>query len=382
MDVNAIGTSGKMFKDAKVKSFNQISKITDGVHQHRIIAGPMLVETIYYPVVVEQDGKFVQSVRSIVRPEDGCIIDSIARLDEEVTKKAMLEEGVSEDEIKKYRSSLRPSRTYRFLVFDRDEDGAGTPTVRVFDYAFSVKTALEKLQATQNKREPNFLEFGLLFMYDVYITRSKKEGQKNDMYATEYSVTPELDSLKKLKEKIPVSWLNWTPDSGEACPYNLEDYFTDDELQAIQDYPQDLTELCVADTPQQIAEKLKKNPIYLEAKHIWGGKKNTSMFPVLTVDTAVAQLEAFAEEVLLLQPPSEVGEPEKKSRKIVAPKKEEAQEAEIVDEQVPVEEEPKKPSLKISKPAAAPAAKPVAPVAKPVAPASAVAPKKKIWGAK
>jgi len=280
MEVTKINTSKKLFDEAKVKTFAEIGKLKEGTATHRVITGPILVETIWYPTVAEKDGKVAQSMRTIVRPSDGCILDEMAILDEKIMKAKMVEEGVSADDVKKYRSALRPQRAFRFLVFDRDADNEGTPTVRVYDYPKTIKEQLESLQGTMSKKHPGYLEYGLVFMYDCYFTKTI-DKDKSATYGTDYKTAVVTDTLPLMKQmKIPVDWLNWTPDSGKPCPWKFEDFFTEDELKSISDYDKDLETLCKPDSEDEIAEKLTKNPIYLEAKFMFGDRKGETMFPM------------------------------------------------------------------------------------------------------
>jgi len=284
MDVLKVNTSRKAFEKASGKDFPEIGKLKDGVNHFRIIAGPQKVETIWYPTMIEREGKMQQTVRTVVRPAEGCILDNLVKLDEDLTKKAMVSEGLDQDTVKKYRSALRPQRAFRFLVFDRTADNEGKPTVRIYDFPYTVKDQLEALQNTVSQKNKGFLEYGLIFMYDVYVTREKNESIKNLQHSIDYktAVVQDTTPLFVKKQHVPISHLDWDSESGAPCPWNYEDYFTPEELEAIAEYDKDLGTLCKPDTEEEITEKLKKNPIYLDAKFLWGDRKGDKMFPIFT----------------------------------------------------------------------------------------------------
>lgn len=316
MDFTQIDTSKSRFEKAKVQTFSEIGKLKDGVNTHRIITGPVTVETNWYPTIVEKEGKLIQSVRTIVRPPDGTVLDDIAKLDEQLTRKRMAEDNCSSDEIKKFRSALRPNRAYRFLVFDREADNQGAPTVRPFDYPFTVKDHLETLQNTKAQKHPGFLEFGLVFMYDVYISRVKDTTKKVLHYSIDYTVQVVTDTLPLVtkQQRIPTSWLDFVMGSGQS-PWKWEDYFTEQELTAISEYDKDLDTLCKTDTPESAQEKLSKNPIFLDAKHLWGDRKGQPMFPVLNSPQGRELLLEGYKEMLMLEAPGEVQEVPKQEGK-------------------------------------------------------------------
>ena len=105
MELRNINTSQEKFDSTKSGGFQEIGRLKEGVSTHRVITGPMSVSTIWFPTIIEKEGKLIQSVRAVVRPPEGCVIDELAKLDEEATRKKMREEGASDEEIKKFRSS-------------------------------------------------------------------------------------------------------------------------------------------------------------------------------------------------------------------------------------------------------------------------------------
>jgi hypothetical protein len=301
MELSKTGTSQKQFDDANKAKFAEIGKLKDGVSQHRVIAGPMRVDTIWYPTLVQKDGETVQGIRQIVRPDSGTVLDSIVKFDESLTKQVMKQQGESEDDIKKYKSPLRANSAYRFLVFDRDADNGGKPTLRLFDYPFSVNSQLQDLQTTKSKKHPGMLEYGLLVMYDVMIEKAKDPKIKNPIFATKYTTKPVTETLPLVThngQKIPIEWLNISPGQKNS-PWKLEDYLTEEEIAAILEYKGDLAEACQADTEEEIAAKLEKFPIYLHAQIAWGENKGQPMFPLLSQPEILEKLSDFGNFLLL-----------------------------------------------------------------------------------
>lgn len=326
MELRNINTSQEKFDSTKSGGFQEIGRLKEGVSTHRVITGPMSVSTVWFPTIVEKEGKLIQSVRAVVRPPEGCVIDELAKLDEEATRKKMREEGASDEEIKKFRSSLRPKTTYRFLVFDRELDAEGAPTVRVFEYPYSIKDQLEALQKTKSKKHPGFLEFGLIFMYDLYIEKVKDPKIKNALYATSYAAQVVTDTLPFVtkQQRISESWLNPKGD----LPWKLEDYFTEQELQAIIEFPKELDDFCKPDSQEDIVKKLTDFPIFVNAVHQSGDMKNTPMFPALMDPEIQEQVMEKYKEILMLKEAEIVEEPKKLSNpaKLGAPKVEIQQE--------------------------------------------------------
>jgi len=293
-----VGTTRQHFEEARGSAFSRVGKIDEGTHTHRVIVGPVSVDTLWYPTLMEiERDKVVQTYRTLVRPSEGWFLDKVAKLDEQITRENLMSGGVSEEESKKYRSPLRTNRMFRFLVFDRDQDGGGAPTVRAFDYPFTVKDKLEKLQTQKNQKNPQYLEYGLVFMFDVYIIRGKKQNvkSKDEKILTEYDVQAVRESISALPQ-IPSAFASWKPDSGEPCPWNLGEYFTPAELKAIEDYPGELEDLCKSSLPEEVLEQLKKFPIYLDAKYSFGDKKNDPMFPYLMEQEGYEKLASTLQE--------------------------------------------------------------------------------------
>lgn len=341
MEFNKMGTSADQFEKAKGQGFAEIGKLKEGVSTHRIIVGPVRVETVWYPTLVEQNGELVQSMRTIIRPEGGYLLDPLVKMDEELTKRAMREDGgFSDDEIKVYRCPLRPGIAFRFLVFDRDLDNAGKPTVRVFDYPFTVKKFAEDLQTAKSKKHPGFLECGLIWMFDCNITKTV-DPKKSSLYGTDYTMMPVMDTLPAMRQiQIPIEWMNWTEASGKPCPWKWEDFFTEDELTAINEFDSDLSKLAKSNTEEEIIEKLTKNPIYLHGTFAFGDKKGTPMFPVLCQPEVVEKLQEAYGKYLLVekkdvalaqkQAPKQIGEGTQKPKQNVM-------EAKIIEETPTIE---------------------------------------------
>jgi hypothetical protein len=326
------------------------------------------------------------------------------KMDEEIMKAAMVEAGNSPDEVKKYRSAVRPKTVFWYLVFDREADGGGKPVLRPYEFPMQVKDALAALQTLQSKKRPGMLENGLNFMYDIYITKDNDGKTGNAMYDTKYTVQPVNETLPIMKKiNVPADWVNFAGDGD--CPWNWQDYFTDDELEAIDAYTSDLEAISAPQTETEIIERLTKNPIFLHAKFNMGDKKGELMFPFLQAPEYVAQLQAAMVSAALLttgdgqvsEAPAPAPRPSPKpipsARQIpaktavpVKPPMEDAQVVDetaegVVEEQAPVT--PPVPAKKLSISLPKPAATAPAPAAKPAtAPAPAATPNtpvKRVW---
>lgn len=287
MNPLALGTQKSRFEATKSNSFQETVRLKEGVNTIRLIAGPVLVETIWYPTLVKNEKEeIVQAQRPIVRPKTGCIIDGLAKLDENLTKTKMKEEGAPADDIKKYRSQLRPNSAYRYLCFSRNEDDGGKPVVRVIDLGYKVNKTIEEKQNKIYEKDKSFLEYGLAFMYDIDIKKVKDPKIKNPMYATSYVIDPVTDTLPivTLKERVPVAWLNW--DGEGEPPWQMTSFFTEEELEAIEKYEGDLETISKTATAEEIQTKLTESPIFLNAV-----RDDKPMFPLFMQPNILEQIE-------------------------------------------------------------------------------------------
>lgn len=194
------------------------------------------------------------------------------------------------------------------------------------------------------------------------------------------------------KLQIPISWASWDPSQGTEQPWKWEDFLSEAELTAIQEYDSDLDKLCKPDTQESAQEKLEKQPIYLNANFLYGDKKGQPMFPLLKEPEVMAQIqEAYKDSPYLIMGEVEVSEapPKEETKKVTVSlhnkpaqpirQQEEVSEAEVIEE-IPavkpaVVSQPKM-SLK-----AALTKKPEAQTTQPAQTATGVfkAPVKKVW---
>lgn len=380
MNPLALGTQKSRFEATKSNSFQETVKLKEGVNTIRLIAGPVLVETIWYPTLTAKEGSsdLVQAQRPIIRPKTGCVLDALAKLDENLTKTQMREDGVSADDIKKYRSQLRPNSAYRYLCFSRNEDDGGKPTVRVIDLGYKINKTIEEKQNKLYEKDKAFLEFGLAFMYDIDIKKVKDPKIKNPMFATSYVIDPVTDTLPivTMKQRVPASWLNW--DGEGEPPWEMSSFFTEEELEAIEKYEGDLDTISKTPTAEEIEAKLTDNPLFLSAV-----RDDKPMFPMLMKPEILEQIEENYKNFLSLgdapAPKQLSSNNEQAPVKLGAPKTEAVvEEAVIIEDVKPLQPKPvlrSLGSLSSKLTAQAPTEAP-AEVAKPAAPA---APKRKLF---
>lgn len=244
--------------------FTDKVRLEDGENIHRVIYGPVKVQYIYYPTLQRdaETGELKQSVRVVKRPQEGCILDSLASFEKRIR--------TQRDE-KNPRSNLSPRTKWLYLVISRNEE---EPSIKVAEYPFKVYDQIIKLEASKSSKNPNKLRHGLIFMYDLIITKAIEKG-KPRQYGTSYHV--EVDPENEWSGKIPVAALGMPAEELEKKLKGFEKFFPEDDWELIENMDIDLEKEGEPDTPEAILSKLQENPIYLNATNPDG----SYMFPAL-----------------------------------------------------------------------------------------------------
>jgi len=251
-------------KEKAKGGFTDKVRLEDGENIHRVIYGPVKVQYIYYPTLQRdaETNELKQSIRVIKRPQEGCILDSLASFE----KRVRIQKGE-----KNPNSNLSPRSKWLYLVIDRNSE---EPEIKVAEYPYKVFDQILKLEAAKSSKNTNKLRHGLIFMYDLIITKSVEKG-KPRQYGTSYHV--EVDPENAWSGKIPVAALGMPAEELEKRFKGFKQFFPKDDWKLIEDMDIDLEKEGEADSPEEILHKLKENPIYLQATSPDGGY----MFPAL-----------------------------------------------------------------------------------------------------
>ena len=246
-----IGSSADMQREAR-GDFTDRVKLVEGPNIHRILFGPVRQKTVWYPTLVEdEDGSMKQSMRAFKPPETGSPLDALASLEKRVRRNKGEE---------KPKSSLDPRNRWLYLVINLESEEY--PKVEIAEYPWSVFDALVSLEKAEHPKDKTKLRHGLLFMFDVIITK-KVNPKLPPQFGTKYEVEPDPDN--PFTGKIPKSY--WGKTASELAEHgiDLEDFFPEEMWQAIQEAEIDLQAEAAPDSIEDIKAKLEEFPIFLGA---------------------------------------------------------------------------------------------------------------------
>lgn len=225
-------------------------KLKDGENLHRVLYGPLPMNTVFWPTVVEQDGKRKQTVRSARVPDSGSIFHQLAAID----RRAQRAQGADDPT-----SVFDAKTTYNYLVIDKE--GAGT--LQIAQYPKKVKDQLVEIQAKRDRQSPDKLRYGLIWMFDCIITKAI-DNDKGRRYGTDYTV--EVDN-SPVSGQVPAEWLDLDFDelvkSGNVKP---EQFFKKSELKEMEAFDIDVEEATRPHTEAEILDMLSRNPVDLLGK--------------------------------------------------------------------------------------------------------------------
>ena len=163
----------------------QIGKVRleEGENVHRILFGPVKVQSVYWPTLVEDSdtGAMVPRNKLIRRPQQGTLFDTLASLE----KRVRTQMGEANP-----RSSFSPSNKWWYLVIDRNDP---SPTIQIAEYPYTVYKRLVELESQISTKNRENLRHGLIFQYDVIITK-KVDPTRPRFLGTSYEVDVDPDS--------------------------------------------------------------------------------------------------------------------------------------------------------------------------------------------
>jgi len=250
-----IGQS-KRNKEAALKSFGEFFRLKDGPNRIRVLHGPIKRSRIWWPTRVIEDGEIKTRKKAIVRPDEGCILDEIASIERNLRLKA------GEDNP---RSSLTPSTRYYYLIFDEDKDDA---VVEIGEFPYTVAKQLIDKEADIDSDDPTKLKYGLVFMFP-WIIKKIVDPSKSRQRGTSYDVSPDPKIVGSFAGKIPAAALGLeTEELMEKWGEKIKSVFTEEQWRAYEEYDQTLEEILPPNTPEEIENKLREFPIYLDSKEM------------------------------------------------------------------------------------------------------------------
>ena len=131
-----IGQTQDLITNADMSKFSDRVKIIEGINTHRVLNGPFLARSVYWPTLSNEQGQINQRMRSVIVPKTGSeLLRSLASNEKEFRT------GMGE---KDPRSQFTPSNLYLYLIFNRDDvvPEDDVPKVRVVGYKQTVYNRL------------------------------------------------------------------------------------------------------------------------------------------------------------------------------------------------------------------------------------------------
>jgi len=242
----------KEFKDQLFNLFKDRVRPSDGPNIHRILFGPVQIQTVFYPTreVDRETGELKSTKHAIVVPRSGSIFDELAAMDKRI-KFALGEKNPD--------STFTPNQSFLYLVFNRAE---AESIVRVGEYKYSVvKQFIEKEEAVSTKDKTKLM-YGPIFSWDAIIDK-KVDPSKPKKFGVKYEVSVNPEACP-LMGQIPIEWLSLSIKEFFAH-VERDVVFTDEEVEAIQSCEIDLHSVAKARSSEEILELLQKFPIDLNA---------------------------------------------------------------------------------------------------------------------
>ena len=255
-------------------------KLKEGENVHRVLFGPVVVNTVFWPSLQRSEDGEIKSVTKSARvPDRGSIFEGLAAMDRKIQRASGSERP---------KSQLDKSTKYNYLVVDVDKEPM---RVSIAQYPKSVKDRLVEIEEKRDTDDPTKLRYGLIWMYNIYITKDVDPNQQKQ-FGTEYSAEP--DPKNPWLGQVPADWLKGDFNKLVADEYvDLKEVFTDDLYRALEEADIDLESEGIPDSEEVIIERLQAFPIDLNGTSF--GDKPAFIRP----DLMAAELRAL--EIPFLQ---------------------------------------------------------------------------------
>jgi len=227
-------------------------KLKEGENVHRVLFGPVVVNTTFWPSKQQQDdGELKEITRAVKVPDRGSIFEGIAALDRKIQRASGVERP---------KSQLDANTKYCYLVIDLNKEPL---RVSIASYPKSVKDALIEIEEKRDTDDATCLRYGLVWMYNMIISKDVDPSQARQ-FGTEYTVEP--DPKNPWLGQVPADWLKADFNQlVEDKMIDLTEVFTPEMLKAIEEAEIDLEAEGVPDPEEKILEQLAQYPIDLNA---------------------------------------------------------------------------------------------------------------------
>ncbi len=244
------GMSEGGYNDSLPFQTSAIAILKMGDNRHRIIAGCVPINTVFYPcTVVDSEG----DERDLIVPfivEDDSIFEKLAELDKKIRQDIL---GIDKDKVS---SPLQPSRRYAYSVFDKNSADAG---IKVAHYPKTVHDRIYELQSKPHPDKETYLANCLMFMHDIIISK-KEDSKRRKARGRGIFYSCDFAPDNPFQGKIPVEMVKingsvlW-----EKFKENdiLPKIFNTEELEILENKPVNLKEVTKAITDDELIEKMK-----------------------------------------------------------------------------------------------------------------------------
>lgn len=228
----------------------RVSSLEPGQYVYRILAGVKRFSKIFWPSIVsDPEEGWKPTTKVVIVPEEQTVLDLFAKID----KRVKIESGFDPKEVK---SDLDRQTSWAYLAFDRSSDELKVIQLEV---PYSVFDALSKIEETIDPKNPDMLLYGLIYMYDVIITKHQDKSKKG-YYGISYSV--EVDPRNKFVSKVNKKHLT----EELEIDFVEKGIFTREETDKILSCSIDLDQIYESSPNQEIINKVREFPINLNAR--------------------------------------------------------------------------------------------------------------------
>jgi len=271
---NQVVDAGKFQKRRRMKDLNM-----NDTWQFRIVNGPMHRHFHMWPTT-EMDattGVMKATWRGVtVERDQANALDKLAEIDKMLKAKHL--ERVGADP-KTARSMLRKSDRFDYACIFRTQGQA--PTVEVMEANWSVHDAINQIKMTKDPTKPDYLMYGLPFMYDC--TLLKRHNPKTNRPDYILNVHP---ATLKTAGLVHVGYL----DQAKNPFPNAEQFFSAEDLEVINACPFELEDLDKPISSEKVLEFLQAHPIDLGRRE----KNNPGIFMFFNRMEDLMALQDFA----------------------------------------------------------------------------------------
>jgi len=229
----------------------------------RIVAGPIHRHFHMWPTRASDPTTNVikNTWRSVmVNPSETNMLDKLASIDKALKQKALVASG---GDPKKARSVLEKGDRFDYAVIFRNT--GKPPVVEIMEANWTVFDAINQLKNKKDPQKPEYLLYGLPFMYDIIIEKRLKPTTGQPDYAVSiYPPTLRTGGL------VHSGYLDQ-----DKNPFpNPEQFFSADDLALIQACPFELEDIDKPVPPEKVMDIVREFPIDLNHRL----KDNASVF--------------------------------------------------------------------------------------------------------